>query len=55
MFDILHILGNNSITLLRTDKILPMGHDPSAQRRGLRLFEGSSCNTRCGGGREKLY
>ena len=41
MLDIFHIVGNSPITLLRTCKILVMGHDPSAQRRGLRLFESS--------------
>ena len=30
-FDILHIIGNSLITLLRTDKILVMGHDPSIE------------------------
>ena len=42
MFDILHILGNSLITLLRIDKILEMGHDLFVRRRGIRLFE-SSC------------
>ena len=55
VFDILHIVGNGLITLLRTDKILVMGHDPSVRRRGIRLFESSSCNTRSGGGRDKLH
>ena len=52
---ILHILDNSPITLLRTDKILVVGHDPSARMRGIRLFESSSCNMRCGGGRDKLH
>ena len=30
VFDILHIVSNSMITLLRTGKILAMGHDPSA-------------------------
>ena len=55
MFDILHIVGNRPITLLRTGKILAMGHNPSVRRRGIRIFESSSCSTRCGGGRDKLY
>ena len=55
MFDILPILGNSSITLLRTDKILATGHNSSMRRRDIRLFESSPCNTRCGGGRDKLH
>ena len=54
MFDILHILDNSPITLLRTGKILVMGHDSSTQRRCIRLFEGSPCITRYGGGKDKL-
>ena len=30
VFDILHIVGNSLMTLLRTGKILVMAHDPSA-------------------------
>ena len=37
-FDILHIVSNNSISLLRTGKILAMDHDPSARRRDICLF-----------------
>ena len=55
MFDILHILGNSLITMLRTDKILLMDHDSSTQRRGICLFESSPCSTSCGGGRDKLH
>ena len=55
VLDILHILGNSLITLLRIGKILAMGHDPSVRRRGILLFESSPCITRCGGGRDKLY
>ena len=55
MFDILHILGNSLITLSRIDKILLMGHDPSLKKGGIRLFQSSSCSTRCGGGRDKLH
>ena len=55
MFDILHIVGNSPITLLRTGKILVMGHDPFVQRRGIHLFEHSSIRTRCGGGRYELH
>ena len=49
------IVSNSSIILLETSKILGMGHDPSAQRRGMHLFESSPCNTRYGGGRDKMY
>ena len=52
---ILHIGGNNSITLLRAIKVLMMDHDASAQRRGIRLFESSPHSQRCYGGRDKLY
>ena len=38
VFDILHIVGNSPITLMRTGKILAMGHDSSAGMRGIRLF-----------------
>ena len=55
MFDILHIVSNSPITLLRIDKILAMGPDPSTRRRGIRLFESSPCNMRNGGGRDKLH
>ena len=44
VFDILHIVGSSLITLLRTIKILEMGHYPSARRRGIRLFKISPCN-----------
>ena len=55
MFDILHILDNSLITLLRTGKVMAMGHDPFARRRNICLFQSSSCSTRCGGGRDKLH
>ena len=55
MFDILHIVGNSLITLLRTGKILAMGHDPSARMRGIRMFESSPCSMRSGGGRDKRH
>ena len=55
MFDILHIVGNSSSTLLRTGKILAMVHDPSTRLRVIRLFESSPSTTRCGGGRDKLH
>ena len=55
MFDILHILGNSPITLLRTVKILVTGFDSFAQRRGMLIFESSPCITRCGDGRDKLH
>ena len=54
MFDILHIVSNSLITLLRTGKILAMG-DPSERRRGISLFESSPSRRRCGAGRDKLY
>ena len=37
-FDILHIVSNNLISLLRTGKILAMDYDPSTRRRGICLF-----------------
>ena len=55
VFNILHILENSSIALLRTGKILAMGYNPSTRRRGIRLFESSPCSTRCGGSRDKLH
>ena len=55
MFDILDILGNSSITLLRAGKVLAMGHDPFALKRGIRFFESGPCSTRCAGSRDKLY
>ena len=54
-FDILHIVGNSPITLLRTGKILAMGQDPSTRRRCIHLFESSPCSTRRGRGRDKLH
>ena len=48
VFDILHIAGNIPITLLWAGKILAMGYDPSARRRGICLFESSPSHTRCG-------
>ena len=35
MFDILHMVGNSLITLLRAGKILAMDHDSSARRKGM--------------------
>ena len=55
VLDILHIVGNSLITLLRASKILAMDHDPSVRRRGICLFESSPRNLRCGGGRDKLH
>ena len=55
VFDILHIVGNSPITLLRIGKIMEMGQDPFVRRRDIRLFESSPCNTRSGGGRDKLH
>ena len=55
MFDILHMVGNSLITLTRTSKILAMGHDPSARKRGIHKFESSLSHKRCGRGRDKLH
>ena len=55
VFDILQIVGNSLITLLRAGKILAMDHDPSTRRRGIVLFESGLCSPRCGGGRDKLH
>ena len=49
VLDILHIVGNSLITLLRAGKILAMDHDPSAR---MSLFESSPYSPRCGGGRD---
>ena len=55
MFDILHVLCNGPSTLLRTDKILAMDHDPSAGGRGICLLKGGPRSPRgCEGG-EKLH
>ena len=53
-FDILHIVRNSPITLLRSGKILEKDHDPSHRRRGICLFKSGPRNSRCGG-REKLH
>ena len=55
MFDILQILYNSLITLLRTGKVLVMGHDSSARRRDKCLFESNPCSMRCVGCRDKLH
>ena len=55
VFDILHVLCNGPITLLRTSKILAMDHDPSMGGRGICLLEGDLSSPRCGGGGEKLH
>ena len=55
MFDILHTVGNSLITLIRTGKILAMGHDPSTRKRGIHKFESSLSHKRCGGGGDKLH
>ena len=54
VFDILHVLCNGLITLLRTRKIMVMDHDSSAGGRDICLLEGGPRSLRCGGG-EKLY
>ena len=55
VFDILHIVGNSPIILLRTSKIIAMDHDPSACRRDIHLFESSPSHIRCGEGRNELH
>ena len=55
VFDILHIVGNSSITLLRTSKILAMGDGSSVQMRDIHLFKSSQSRARCGGGRYELH
>ena len=55
VFDILHVFCNGLITLLRTDKILVMDHDPSVGGRGICLLKGGPRSLRCGGGGEKLH
>ena len=42
VFDILHVLCNGPITLLRTGKILAMDHDPSIGGKGVCLSRGWS-------------
>ena len=49
MFDILHIVGNSPITLLRAGKILAMDHDPFVRRRGICLLESGPRCSRYGG------
>ena len=53
VFDILYIVCNSLITLLRIDKILAIGHDLFVRRRGICLFESSLRRTRCGGSKEQ--
>ena len=48
MFDILHIVGNSPITLLRAGMILVDDHDPSMRMRGIRLLESGPRSLRCG-------
>ena len=55
VLDILYIVDNSLITLLRAGKILAMDHDPSTRRRGIHLFESSPCSLRCGEERDKLH
>ena len=55
MFDILHVLCNGLITLLRIAKILVIDHDLSSGGRGICLLEGGPRNPRYGGGGEKLH
>ena len=49
VFDILHIVGNSPITLLRIRKILDMGYEQCMRGKGIRLFKSSPCSTRSGG------
>ena len=55
VFHILNIISNSLTTLLRTSKILAMGHDPFARRRGIRLFGSIPSRMRCGEGRDELH
>ena len=55
VFDILHVSCNGPITLLRTDKILAMDHDPFARGRDICLLEGGPCIPRCGRGGKKPH
>ena len=55
VFNIIHVVDNGPITLLRTSKILAMSHDPSKQWGGICLFENGPCCPRFGGSREKLH
>ena len=47
MFDILHVVCNGLITLLRTSKILAIDHDQSVGGRDICLLEGGPRNPRC--------
>ena len=40
VFRMLHVFCNGPSTLLRTDKILAMDHDPSVGGKGICLLEG---------------
>ena len=55
VFDILHIVGNSLITLLRIGNILEMDLDSSTRRRCIRLFESGPQSPVCGGGRDKPH
>ena len=55
VFDMLHIVGNRPITLLKVGKILAIDHDPSMRRIDVRFFESGQSNPICGGGRDKLH
>ena len=55
VFDILHIVGNSTINLLRANKIIEMDHDPSTRRRGIHLFESGPHSPRCDGGRDNPH
>ena len=55
VFDIFHVFCNGINTLLRTDKILVMDHDPFAGGRSKCLLEGGPRSPRCGGSGDKLH
>ena len=55
MLNILHVFCNGLSTLLRTNKILAMDHDPSMGTRGIFLLKGGPRNPRYGGGGEELH
>ena len=55
VFDILHMLCNCPITLLKTSKIWAINHDLSVKEKGICLLEGDPRSSRCDGGGEKQH
>ena len=55
VFDMLHIVGNRPITLLKVGKILAIDHDPSMRRIDISFFESGQITPICSGGRDKLH